>query len=398
MKTKVILLVLFILFFIYPPVVHGEASSSSPTGVQGEQEVMSAQLNSLDLAAIEEYVDKIDREINQYVPQLNIRDALSKLAKGELDFDSLEIFNGILKYLFKELVANFKLLGQLVILAVICAVLQNLQSAFEKGTTGTVAFAVVYLALISLAVGSFTIAVNIGREAIDNMVAFMNVLLPVLLTLLAAMGGLASAAIFHPLMVTVLGVIGTLVKNVVFPLLFFAAILDIISNISERFQVSRLAGLFRTVGLSLMGIFLTFFMGIVAVQGVAGSVADGVALRTAKYATGAFVPVVGKMFSDALEAVVSSSVLLKNAVGLVGVIVIFILCAFPALKIITVMFVYKLAAAVVQPIGEARIVACLTAMGKSLTLVFAAVATVGLMFFFAITVMVGAGNITVMLR
>ncbi|MDA8233782.1 MAG: stage III sporulation protein AE [Clostridia bacterium] len=395
MKNKVILVSMFILFFLYPTV--GQAASSPPAN-PGEQEVVSAQLNNLDLTAIEEYVAKIDREITQYVPELDIRDALTKLAKGELDFNSMDIFNGILKYLFKELVANFKLLGQLVILAVICAVLQNLQSAFEKGTTGTVAFAVVYLALISLAIGSFTIAVNIGREAIDNMVSFMNALLPVLLTLLAAMGGLASAAIFHPLMVTVLGVIGALVKNVVFPLLFFAAILDIISNISERFQVSRLAGLFRTVGLGLMGIFLTVFMGIVAVQGVAGSVADGVALRTAKYATGVFVPVVGKMFSDALEAVVSSSVLLKNAVGLVGVIVIFILCAFPALKIITVMFVYKVAAAVVQPIGEGRIVACLSAMGKSLTLVFAAVATVGLMFFFAITVMVGAGNMTVMLR
>lgn len=95
------------------------------------------------------------------------------------------------------------------------------------------------------------------------------------------------------------------------------------SNISERFQVSKMSGLMKQWSMALMGLFFTVFLGFLSVQGIAGSVADGVALRTAKFATGAFVPVLGKMFADALDAVVGTSLLLKNVVGLVGIIAIF---------------------------------------------------------------------------
>lgn len=359
---------------------------------------VNQQISALDMRQIEEFVQQVEREFGQYLPGMDFNQLVQKVAKGDISLNVLDLLNNLLKYIFRELVANSKLLAQLIVLAVIGAVLQNLQSAFEKGTTGKVAYAVVFLSLMILAIQSFSLAINIGREAVDDMVTFMQLMLPILLTLLAAMGGLASAAIFHPVMLLILGAVGTLVKNVIFPLIFFSAVLNIISNFSKDFQVSKLADLFKDAGMWLMGLAMTVFLGIMAIQGVAGSVADGVALRTAKFATGAFIPVVGKMFADSVEAVVGGSIMLKNAVGLVGLVVVFILCAFPALKILTMVFVYRIAAALIQPVAQGQITNCLSTMGKSLTMVFAAVAVVGLMFFFAITIMVGAGNMTVMLR
>lgn len=386
-----IICMLFMICLLLSPVPVQAAPEQQSSGPEG-------QLGELEMSKLEEFVEHLNSEIEGAVPELKFKELVLKLVKGDFDWQVSDVFTGLIIFFFKEVVANASLLGKLVVLAVICAVLQNLMSSFEKGTTGKLAYAVSYMALISLAVGTFTLAVNIGREAVDNMVHFMQALLPLLLTLLAAMGGVASTAIFHPIIFGSITAIGTIIKVIVFPLIFFSAILSILSNLSEKFQVSRLADLMKTVAMSVLGLCSTVFLGILAIKGVAGSVTDGVAIRTAKFATDAFIPVVGGMFSDALDAVIGSSLLIKNAVGIAGVIIIFVLTILPMIKIFAVAFVYKLAGALIQPVGDKQMADCLTGLGKSLISIFAAVATVGLLFFFAITIVVGMGDLMTMLR
>jgi len=367
---------------------------SNQAAAAGSGEAFTAQ----DLLEIQEYIDRLDTEIKSAVPQVHFREMVNKLVKGELEWQPSQIFNQLVKQLFKEVVANFDLLGKLVVLAVICAVLQNLMTSFANSSAGQLTYSVTYLVLITLAIGSFTIAVNAGREVVDTMVTFMQALTPVLLTLLVAVGGLASAAIFSPVILATLSIFGTLIKDIVLPLLFFVAILGIVGNLSEQFKVSNLANLLKTVAMGLMGLFSTIFLGVLAIQGVAGAVGDSVTFRTAKFSVDAFVPVVGGMLSDALEAVISSSLLLKNAVGIAGMAVIGTVMVIPLLKIITLAFIYKLAGALIQPIGSGQMVDCLNTLGNNLLLIFATVATAGLLFFFTITIVVGVGNISVMLR
>ncbi|AEG61297.1 stage III sporulation protein AE [Desulforamulus ruminis] len=386
--ARIIFTLFMVCFCLYP--VPGLAA---PETVTPEGQVAELEMNKL-----EEFVEHLNQEVEGAIPHFGFQEMVSQLIKGDFSWQLSDILTGLLKYLFKEVVANASLLGKLVVLAVICAVLQNLMSAFDRGTTGKLAYAVSYMVLVSLAVGSFALALNIGREAVDNMVHFMQALLPLLLTLLAAMGGVASTAIFHPIIFGAIAAIGTVVKVIIFPLIFFSAVLTILSNLSERFQVSRLADLMKTVGMAVMGLCSTVFLGLLALKGVAGSVTDGIAIRTAKFATDAFIPVVGGMFSDALDAVIGSSLLIKNAVGIAGVVVIFTLTILPMLKIFAVAFVYKLAGALIQPVGDKQMADCLTALGNSLLGIFAAVAMVGLLFFFAITIVVGMGDLMTMLR
>jgi stage III sporulation protein AE len=367
------------------------AAAPEPAGVEEQMEL-------LDMSGVQDFISRLDGEMDQALPGLDFRETVWKLVKREVDWRPGEIFSSFLQYIFREVVANFSLLGKLVILAVICAVLQNLTAAFDRGSTGQLTYMVTYLILITIALGSFGIAVQAAREVVDNMVVFMQALLPLLLTLLVAVGGVASAAIFHPIVLVTVTTVGTLVKNVVLPLIFFAAVLDIVSHLSDRFQVSQLAGLMKTVAMAMLGLFSTVFLGVLAIQGVAGALGDNLTIRTAKFATDTFIPVVGGMFSDALEAMVSSSLLIKNAVGIAGVLAILLMLALPLLKIISLVFIYKLAGAVIQPVGDNRLGECLNKLSNSLLTIFAAVATVGLLFFFAVTIVVGIGNFTVMLR
>lgn len=387
--TKTYLAVAVFLIMFFP--ASALAGQVNPTDT-GQQE------SSLNLFSVQQYIDQLDKEVKGSVPELNFREMVTKLAKGDIHWKPAEILTNLFRQLFKEVVANIDLLGKLVMLAVICAVLQNLMSSFEKSSAAQLANSVTYLVLITIAIGSFSLAVNAGREVVNIMVVFMQALTPVLLTLLVAVGGIASAAIFSPVILVTLDMFGTMIKNVILPLLFFVAVLGLVGNLSPRLKVSSLAGLLKSIAMGLTGVFSTIFLGVLAIQGVAGAVGDSVTFRTAKYSVDAFVPVVGGMLSDALEAVVSSSLLIKNAVGIAGVAVILTMLLVPLLKIFTLAFIYKLAAALIQPINDGQMVDCLDGLGNNLFLVFAAVATVGLLFFFTITIIVGIGNFTVMLR
>lgn len=374
-----------------------------PSAVQAEDargtdEIIDAQLAELELEEISAFLEQLDQDTSKHLPTLKFSSLLASIREGKLPLNLKDILAGITRFFCHEVVQNSSLLGKLVILAVICAVLYNLQTGFGEGGVGQLAHGVCYLVLLTIAAASFTTALAVGRETIDRMVLLMQALLPVLLTLLTAVGGPTSAAVFHPVLVAAVSIMATVVKNIVFPLLFFGAILAIVSHISERFRVTRLAGLCRDIGIGVLGLSLTVMIGVIAVQGIAGSVADGVALRTAKYMTGAFLPVVGGVLSDAVEAVVGCSLLLKDAIGLLGALAIFVICIFPVLKIAAMTLIYKIASALIQPIGDVGLADSLQTIASYLMLVLASVASVGVMLFLMIAAVVGAGSLTVMLR
>lgn len=191
---------------------------------------------------------------------------------------------------------------------------------------------------------------------------------------------------------------GIVVEYVTLPLLFLAALLSIVSTMSEHYKVTQLADLFTKVAMGTLGIILTVFLGVMSVKGTTSAIADGIALRTAKFVTGNFVPVVGKMFTDVADTVVTASMLLKNAVGVAGVALLLIIAAFPALKIFAIAFVYKLSAAVLQPLGGGPVISCLNIISKSILYILAALAIVSLMFFLSLAVIITAGNIAMMVR
>jgi stage III sporulation protein AE len=367
-------------------------------GKFNQDEVISGQLDKLDLLEMERFINELKQGATMEFPDLSLRELIIHIAKGEEVLEPLKVINGLLHHLFKEVVAHFHLLGQLLILAVIAAILRNIQRAFTSESIGRMAYGVCFLVLLTLAIQTFSIAIDTGQVAIDSMVTFMQALLPILLVLLTAVGGITTAAIFHPFMVTIITVMATLIKSTVFPLIYIGVILSIVSHITPTVSITRLASLLKEWSVILLGLALSLFLGILVVQGVTSSVSDGISMRTVKFLTGAIVPMVGKMFVDAIDAIAGCSLLLKNAIGVLGVIIVFFICSLPLLKLTSLILIYKVTAAVIQPISEESLVSCLNSLANSLVMVLVTVATVGIMFFITITVVIGVGNMTVMLR
>ncbi|KEK26120.1 stage III sporulation protein AE [Bacillus gaemokensis] len=376
------------LFFSLPIVVQ-----ASPV----EKNVVDQQLDKLGIEDVKQYWDGIVTKYGGYLPESQ-KGSFMEFVKGEKEFSIKEWMIGLLKYLFHELVANGKLLGTLIMLTIFSALLQSLQTAFSKSSISKIADAVVYMVLIIFALNSFYVVMTYARETIQTMVDFILALLPILLALIATGGGVVSVSFFHPIIIFLMNTSGLLMNYIVLPLLLLATILSIVSTMSDQYKVTKLSKLLQNVSVGIIGIFLTVFLGVLSVQGTATAVADGIAVKTAKFVTGNFIPVVGRMFTEAADTVISASGLLKNTVGIIGLVILCLIVAFPAIQIFCIAFIYKFAAAVLQPVGGGAIIQCLDIIGRSIIYVFACLAIVSFMFFLSITIIIAAGNITLMMR
>ncbi|MFB5191140.1 stage III sporulation protein AE [Alicyclobacillus fastidiosus] len=358
------------------------------------QKAAEKQIDRLPIERIDQYWNDLQAKYGGYLPDLS-GGSIVRAILGNGGPSLTGVTHGLLRYFFTELFDDAQLLGGILILSVIAAILESMQGAFERQTVSQVAYMVVFFVLMMLAVHSFMETMGAARHAIQTMNDFMIATIPLTITLLAASGAIASAAFFQPMLLFAVHFITNIIFVVVFPLIFFSAVLDLTSTLSVRYQLTRLASLLRAVGIGILGFALSVFIGVTTVQGLGKGVVDGVVLRTLKFGVSTFVPVIGKAISDSAETVLSASLLVKNAVGVAGLVLLALIAIFPALKILAVSLIYGGSAALMQPLGDTPMVACLSTLGKTLVLVFACVAAVGLMFFFAICILLATANLAV---
>lgn len=168
--------------------------------------------------------------------------------------------------------------------------------------------------------------------------------------------------------------------------------LGIVSQISDKVQIDKLAKFFKSFAVWILGVILTLFVGVTSLEGTLSSSIDGVTAKTTKAAVSSFVPVVGKILGDAVDTVMGCSVILKNAIGIVGVVIIIGICIIPILKLVTLMTVYYLGAALCQPIADTKIIKLLSHMGDTFKLLLAVLTSVSVMLIIGVTLVIKISN------
>lgn len=389
-----IVLLVQALQLIVLPQVYG-----AQTGQEIEEEILERQQGSDSVKRIEQNLENYsDKEFKELMQEFDPYRIIKDSAKGSFDISLTGFVNGVLSYVLKEVYLNIDILIKLIILIILCAVLKNLQSSFLSQSVGELAFYACYVVIVSILIIGFNSALSLGQEIIDKMVAFMQATIPVMITLMISGGNITSAGIFQPIIILIVQVTATILKNILIPLIFLSTVLSIVDNISDKVQVSKLAGLLKQISVWILGTILTVFIAVVTVQGSLGAVVDGVTSKTAKFAIGAFIPVAGKYLADAADAVVGCTLLIKNAAGVAAMIGILSICMIPILKIFAIMLLYKIVCALVEPVAEKRITNCINSIAGSLTFVIGIVASVAIMFLISITAIISAGNISAMIR
>ncbi len=376
---------------------HAKEEKQQPSGVVTD--IIERQSRTGGIGKIENELNKyMDAESRELLEGFDPEEIIKDVSEGKTSFNFKDIANNALRLLFRELYQNLGILVKLAALIMVCALLKNLQTTFLNESVSEIAFYVCYIVIISILLVSFGAAVKMSTDIIDKMVGFMYATVPVLITLLISGGNITTGGIFHPIMLLVVEVSATIIKNIFIPLIFLSTILTIVNNISNKIQLTRLASFIKQITSWALGIILTVFIAVVSLQGSLGAVVDGVTSKAAKFAISTFIPIVGKTLSDAADTVIGCTLLIKNAAGVAVMLGVVIICIIPLIKIIALVALYKAASALLEPISEVRITNCINDVAGSMLYIFAVTAAVAFMFMITVTALISAGNLSAMLR
>ncbi len=245
---------------------------------------------------------------------------------------------------------------------------------------------------------NFADIIGLAKNTIQNLVGFSYTLLPILLTLMMTTGNIVSASAVQPILLFLITFIGNMITTFLLPLILIGTALSIISKVSDKVQIDKLAKYFKSSVVWVLGIVLTIFVGVLSLEGSLTSSVDGVTAKTAKAAVSNFIPVVGKILGDAVDTVIGCSNILKNAVGIVGVIVVIGICIIPIIKLSILTLTYYITSALCQPIADDKIVSLLSGMGDTFKVLLAMLISVSVMLMIGITLVIKISNSGLMYR
>lgn len=169
--------------------------------------------------------------------------------------------------------------------------------------------------------------------------------------------------------------------------------LGIISKISDKVQIDKLAKTFKSSVVWILGIVLTIFTGVLSLESSLAGQVDGITTKTTKAVITSAIPVVGKILSDTAETVLGSGVVLKNAVGIIGVIVIIGICAMPIIRLAVLTVLYSVLSAVCQPIADKKIIGIIEQMKDTFQVLLGMVCSISIMLIIGITIVIKISNV-----
>ncbi len=319
----------------------------------------------------------------------------SYIETGEGNLTLSKISGAVISLIFKEVKVVLALAFSIIVIGIICSLLKNLQSAFSSDSISEIAFYACYALLIVLISKTFLISLDLAKDVIIDITNLMAKVLPILVLMLVAAGGFSQAATMDPIVLGATIIVPKIYLNIIIPLILMTFVVTFTNNITSESKLSTLASAMKKITLWAQGIVLTIFIGILTIRGITASTIDAVTLKTTKYAVDSFIPIVGKSFSDAISSVAGYSLIIKNAIGSVGLVVIILLILAPIVKIVLSSMIFKLSAILLEPITDKRITSSVSAAGEALTLIMTSVLSISIMFFILIAVMINAGKIVI---
>ena len=245
---------------------------------------------------------------------------------------------------------------------------------------------------------NFTDIIKLVQDTTGNLIGFMNALVPLLITLMMYTGSITTSSVVEPIILFMINFIGNIIQNLIIPFVLVLTSLVIISKISDKVHIDKLSKFFKSGIVRFLGVVLTVFVGVVSLEGTLSSSVDGITAKTTKAVVSSAIPVVGKILGDAVDTVLGCGIVLKNAVGLVGVVIVIGICIMPILKLFVLSVSYKLLSTVVQPIADEKIIDLLEQIGDIFKIFLGILCAISFMLIIGTTLVLKISNGTMMYR
>ena len=316
--------------------------------------------------------------------------ALSQITEGEFSLNPENVLRKTAEFFLAEIKANSRFLILFFIIGAISSVITLTE--FPNNNIQSTAFFACYTLCAGIALGIFSNIVGYATSVISSMTDFITKFAPILSSLLIVSGKAVSASAFHPILGTAVFFSTLIIENCIIPLAVYSAVLSVANNLSDQIQISGFCRIVVSVSKWILTAVFTIFTGICGIYGFAAPAIDVVSAKTAKFAIGSLVPVVGRFLSDTLDTVVSASTMMKNAVGGAGIFTLFSMVLLPIIKIAVMQFMLRICSALIEPLTDKKISKLLSDISDTIAVIFGMVLAVLVLFIICISIIIGATN------
>lgn len=331
---------------------------------------------------LSEYASELTQGLSDY---FTLDQLLNATLEGKSIFENQELIASLKDLLLYEVRSALFVSVEILAVCIIAGLLKNLSGSFGTKGISDIAGFVCMISIVGLTMVQFHEVYNMTLDAVKTLTYTMEILLPIMIGILIAMGQVTTGSIMSPLILSAITAFQHIIKNIIIPGVFFSAIFTLLNCITEKDYVNQMAKLIRKAALYGTGLIVTVMSGIISIQGLITKTSDGLIISTAKYSIDAFIPIVGGFTADTVELFLTCMGSIKSIVGLFGILMIGVLILIPILKTLAIAWIYKITACIIEPIASKKIAEGVSDIGSVLITITAILFFTSLLFILFIT-------------
>lgn len=243
---------------------------------------------------IKDFIKAAESYSPDFIKDLNISNVFDMALSGKVD--NKNILSKFANLFGSEIKNTLKILINILLIVLIHSILKSITEGLENSNVSKIVYYVQYILIVTIIMANFSDILKNVKETIENLVGFSETLVPLLVTLMAYTGNITTIAVIEPILLFLIEFIANIIKNLIIPIISIITVLVIVSKITNRVQINKLSGFFKSGIVWFLGVVLTLFIGVLSLEGSLTSSIDGVTAKTAKAAVSSLIPIVRKNF------------------------------------------------------------------------------------------------------
>lgn len=354
-------------------------AESEEESLEEELEIeIDEQLDDLDFSDLETYIDNLESSVKDMFSG-GFVSKVESLINGEyITGDSF--LSSVFSLLWDGLLDFLPIIASIIAISILGGMVGNLKPSSGGKSIGNIVHFVTYGVVIVFLGTTLVELIALTSKTLTSLKSLMDMIFPVLLTLLTAVGGSVSVGLYQPAIALLGNIFISLITYFLMPLFIFSIVFSVVGNLSNNVKLDKFVAFLQGTFKWSIGLLFTLFLGFITIQGISASAVDGLSIRTAKYTIKSYVPIVGGYVSDGLSIIMASSMLIKNAVGTAGLLLILFSVISPVISLILFMLSLRFMAGIIEPIGDKKTANFVSDISKSMSMLIALIVAVSFMY------------------
>ena len=377
---RLILAAALLILLVIPCAAYGE-----PVDDAGIKDAMSAY----DFSSWQSYMDALPDEVRSIWDNAGIEEILSGLSNGTADYTiDLNDISRVFTAALRSEAQQYRLVVAIMILSGVAIALLGEEQKNPAAIAKFLCSGVCALVIAS----SMVAQVRSTSQAIEALGSWIELVMPVTVVVMSALGAAASSGALQTVMVFLTGTVFKIFTGILLPWILCGGVIAIAGGISGRSETDQILKLVKSSVKWTIGIIFTVFLSTLSVKGLSAAGVDSVSIKTLKYALDKSVPVVGSMLSGTYDTVRAYTLLIKNAAGITASMVVVGSLLAPACDIIITAIALRILSAVGALVSNPEISRMFSSLADIYTYIFGALVTVAVMSIILLGAMMAMGG------